>query len=157
MKITVQNQSAQTIVIAILLNNSRKTNRDSFLWKFLHKFKCPLRKIPEKRQTMLYSATSTKKTEDLIKVALKKEPIYIGLEDQNQDGAATVIGLEQVSHNFHNFKMNIACWLLYSVKRPITISYGNWPFWPDNTPCCMVCRKNIRPFAICDKRKGAFI
>ncbi len=81
---------------------------------------------------MLYSATSTKKTEDLIKVALKKEPIYIGLEDQNQDGAATVMGLEQVSHNFHNFKMNIACWLLYSVKRPITIRHGNWPFWPDN-------------------------
>ena len=47
---------------------------------------------------MLYSATSTKKTEDLIKVALKKEPIYIGLEDQNQDGAATVMGLEQVKH-----------------------------------------------------------
>ena len=45
---------------------------------------------------MLFSATSTKKTEDLIKVALKKEPIYIGLEDQNQDGAATVMGLEQV-------------------------------------------------------------
>ncbi len=57
---------------------------------------------------MLYSATSTKKTEDLIKVALKKEPIYIGLEDQNQDGAATVMGLEQVSHKFHYLKMNTA-------------------------------------------------
>ena len=45
---------------------------------------------------MLFSATSTKKTEDLIKVALKKEPIYIGLEDQNQDGAATVMGLAQM-------------------------------------------------------------
>jgi ATP-dependent RNA helicase DDX18/HAS1 len=46
---------------------------------------------------MLFSATSSKKTEDLIKLALKKEPIYIGLEDQAQDGAATVKGLEQVS------------------------------------------------------------
>ena len=45
---------------------------------------------------MLFSATTTKKTEDLIKLALKKEPIYIGLEDQNKDGAATVKGLEQV-------------------------------------------------------------
>jgi hypothetical protein len=45
---------------------------------------------------MLFSATSSKKTEDLIKLALKKEPIYIGLEDQAQDGAATVKGLEQV-------------------------------------------------------------
>ena len=46
---------------------------------------------------MLFSATTTRKTEDLIKLALKKEPIYIGLEDQNKDGAATVTGLEQVS------------------------------------------------------------
>jgi ATP-dependent RNA helicase DDX18/HAS1 len=45
---------------------------------------------------MLFSATTTKKTEDLIKLALKKEPIYIGLEDQHKDGAATVSGLEQV-------------------------------------------------------------
>ena len=51
----------------------------------------------EKRQTMLFSATPTKKTDALIKLALKSEPIYIGLEDQNKDGAATVLGLEQVS------------------------------------------------------------
>ena len=50
---------------------------------------------------MLFSATTTKKTEDLVKLALKKEPIYIGLEDQNQDGAATVTGLEQVILFFH--------------------------------------------------------
>jgi len=40
----------------------------------------------EKRQTMLFSATTTKKTEDLIKVALKKEPIYVGLEDRIKEG-----------------------------------------------------------------------
>ncbi len=45
---------------------------------------------------MLFSATTTKKTEDLIKVALKKEPIYIGVEDRLAEGAsATVSGLEQ--------------------------------------------------------------
>jgi hypothetical protein len=32
---------------------------------------------------MLFSATTTKKTEDLIAVALKKEPIYIGIEEKN--------------------------------------------------------------------------
>merc|ERR1712227_423138 len=36
-----------------------------------------------------------KKTEDLVKVALKKEPIYIGIEVKNKEGAATVAGLEQ--------------------------------------------------------------
>ena len=30
------------------------------------------------------SATTTKKTEDLVKVALKKEPIYIGIEEKSQ-------------------------------------------------------------------------
>ena len=44
---------------------------------------------------MLFSATTDQKTENLIKVALKKEPIYIGLEDKSKDGAATVVGLEQ--------------------------------------------------------------
>ena len=44
---------------------------------------------------MLFSATTTKKTEDLVRVALKKEPIYIGLEDKNEGGMATVSGLEQ--------------------------------------------------------------
>merc|ERR550517_1749685 len=44
---------------------------------------------------MLFSATTTKKTEDLVKVALKKEPIYIGIEEKSKDGAATVAGLGQ--------------------------------------------------------------
>merc|ERR1719356_1648415 len=44
---------------------------------------------------MLFSATTTKKTEDLVKLALKKEPIYIGIEEKSKDGAATVSGLEQ--------------------------------------------------------------
>ena len=51
--------------------------------------------LPKKRQTMLFSATTTKKTEDLVAVALKKEPIYIGIEVKNKLGSATVAGLEQ--------------------------------------------------------------
>lgn len=62
---------------------------------FEEEMKKIIRLLPKKRQTMLFSATTTKKTEDLIKVALKKEPIYIGLEDRAADGAATVMGLEQ--------------------------------------------------------------
>ena len=49
----------------------------------------------EKRQTMLFSATSTKKTEDLIKLALKKEPMYVGIDDKVTEAVATVSGLEQ--------------------------------------------------------------
>merc|ERR1711963_78117 len=51
--------------------------------------------LPKKQQTMLFSATTTKKTEDLVKLALKKEPIYIGIEDKQAETSATVTGLEQ--------------------------------------------------------------
>lgn len=51
--------------------------------------------LPKRRQTMLFSATSTKKTDDLVKVALKKEPIYVGIQEKNTGGLATVAGLEQ--------------------------------------------------------------
>jgi len=51
--------------------------------------------LPKKRQTMLFSATATKKTEDLVKLALKKEPISIGLDEQVNNPLATVSGLEQ--------------------------------------------------------------
>lgn len=52
--------------------------------------------LPKKRQTMLFSATSTKKTEDLVKLALKKEPMSVGLdENEIKDAPATVSGLEQ--------------------------------------------------------------
>merc|ERR1719500_396801 len=64
---------------------------------FEEEMKKIIKLLPKKRQTMLFSATTTKKTEDLVKVALKKEPIYIGIEEKTQDtkGMATVAGLEQ--------------------------------------------------------------
>lgn len=49
--------------------------------------------LPKKRQTMLFSATQTEKTEALSKLALKKEPIYVGVDDNKAE--ATVSGLEQ--------------------------------------------------------------
>jgi ATP-dependent RNA helicase DDX18/HAS1 len=49
--------------------------------------------LPKRRQTMLFSATQTEKTEALSKLALKKEPIYVGVDDNKEE--ATVDGLEQ--------------------------------------------------------------
>ncbi|XP_029034748.1 probable ATP-dependent RNA helicase pitchoune isoform X1 [Osmia bicornis bicornis] len=49
--------------------------------------------LPKKRQTMLFSATQTKRTEMLTTLALKKEPIYVGVDDHHEK--ATVEGLEQ--------------------------------------------------------------
>ena len=48
----------------------------------------------ERRQTMLFSATQTRKIEDLARISLRKEPLYIGVDDQKDK--ATVEGLEQV-------------------------------------------------------------
>lgn len=49
--------------------------------------------LPKKRQTMLFSATTTKKTQALTALALKKEPVYVGVDDEKDK--ATVEGLEQ--------------------------------------------------------------
>lgn len=49
--------------------------------------------LPKKRQTMMFSATQTEKTEALTKLALKREPIYVGVDDNKTE--ATVTGLEQ--------------------------------------------------------------
>lgn len=48
----------------------------------------------EKRQTVLFSATQTRKTEDLARISLKNEPMYVGVDDEKEK--ATVEGLEQV-------------------------------------------------------------
>lgn len=42
---------------------------------------------------MMFSATTTEKTEALTKLALKKQPIYVGVDDSKE--SATVEGLEQ--------------------------------------------------------------
>ena len=43
---------------------------------------------------MLFSATQSRKVEDLSRIALKKEPLYIGVNDDSDK--ATVEGLQQV-------------------------------------------------------------
>ena len=37
--------------------------------------------LAAKRQTLLFSATQTRNVEDLARVSLKKEPMYIGVDD----------------------------------------------------------------------------
>lgn len=56
----------------------------------------------ERRQTMLFSATQTRRTEDLAKISLKKEPLYVGVDDTSEQ--ATVAGLEQVNLHFLSSK-----------------------------------------------------
>lgn len=43
---------------------------------------------------MLFSATQTRRVEDLARISLKKEPLYVGVDDDKTN--ATVDGLEQV-------------------------------------------------------------
>ena len=60
---------------------------------FEEEMKQIIRILPTKRQTMLFSATLTDKTNDLIKVALKDQPLCVGIDDVMDK--ATVEGLEQ--------------------------------------------------------------
>ena len=55
---------------------------------------------------MLFSATQTRKIEDLARVSLKKEPLYVGVDDQKDK--ATVEGLEQVCYEPHRCKKSRA-------------------------------------------------
>lgn len=60
---------------------------------FEEELKQIIKLLPKKRQSMLFSATQTRKVEDLARISLKKEPLYLGVDD-NKDNA-TVDGLEQ--------------------------------------------------------------
>jgi ATP-dependent RNA helicase DDX18/HAS1 len=51
-----------------------------------------LKILPKERQTVLFSATQTKKVEDLAKLSLKS-PIYIGVDDKAD--TATVMDLKK--------------------------------------------------------------
>ncbi|KAI6178734.1 RNA helicase [Aphelenchoides besseyi] len=53
-----------------------------------------LRRLPKKRQSMLFSATQTPKVDELVKQALHSNPVRIGVESKESD-EATVEGLEQ--------------------------------------------------------------
>ncbi|ERT03433.1 hypothetical protein HMPREF1624_01748 [Sporothrix schenckii ATCC 58251] len=60
-------------------------------------FEDELRKIiqilPKQRQTMLFSATQTQKIDDLAKVSLRANPLYLNVDEEQQ--FSTVDGLEQ--------------------------------------------------------------
>jgi len=60
---------------------------------FEEEMKQIIRLLPKKRQTMMFSATQTRKTEDLARISLKGEPLYVGVDDKNE--AATTAALEQ--------------------------------------------------------------
>lgn len=60
---------------------------------FEEEMKQIIRLIPSTRQTMLFSATLTGKTNDLINLALKSDPIHVGIDEVRDK--ATVEGLDQ--------------------------------------------------------------
>merc|ERR1712002_1290662 len=60
---------------------------------FEEEMKQIIRLLPKKRQTMMSSATQTRKTEDLARISLKGEPLYVGVDDKESE--ATNSALEQ--------------------------------------------------------------
>ncbi|KAF2074729.1 hypothetical protein CYY_003961 [Polysphondylium violaceum] len=49
--------------------------------------------LPKQRQTVLFSATQTRKVDEIAKVSFNKEPVYVGVDDSRE--VSTVEGLEQ--------------------------------------------------------------
>jgi ATP-dependent RNA helicase DDX18/HAS1 len=49
--------------------------------------------LPKQRQTILFSATQTRKVEDLARLSIQNTPIYVGVHDESK--VATVEGLQQ--------------------------------------------------------------
>ncbi|XP_006821167.1 uncharacterized protein LOC100374033 [Saccoglossus kowalevskii] len=60
---------------------------------FEEEMKQIMKLLPKRRQTMLFSATQTKKIENLARLSLKTQPVYVGVDDTKEK--ATVEGLEQ--------------------------------------------------------------
>jgi len=60
---------------------------------FEEEMKQIIKLLPKKRQTMMFSATQTRKTEDLARISLKGEPLYVGVDDKQTE--ATSAALEQ--------------------------------------------------------------
>ncbi|EPQ09677.1 ATP-dependent RNA helicase DDX18 [Myotis brandtii] len=60
---------------------------------FEEELKQIIKLLPTRRQTMLFSATQTRRAEDLARISLKKEPLYVSVDDDKTN--ATVDGLEQ--------------------------------------------------------------
>lgn len=72
---------------------------------------------------MMFSATKTEKTEALTKLALKKQPVYVGVDDSKE--SATVEGLEQ-GNVFVTFWF-LPSWLFckfFSFRRLRNLSLG---------------------------------
>merc|ERR1712227_70196 len=58
---------------------------------FEDEMKAIVKLLPKKRQTMLFSATQTKKTEDLARISLKKMPVYIGVDDLKETATSDML------------------------------------------------------------------
>eukprot|EP00937_MAST-01D_sp_MAST-1D-sp2_P000510 g510.t1 len=54
-----------------------------------------VKRLPAERQTMLFSATQTRKVEDLARLSLRGKPLFVNVEETQGGEGATVAGLEQ--------------------------------------------------------------
>lgn len=82
---------------------------------------------------MLFSATQTRKVEDLARISLKKEPLYVGVDD-NKD-KATVDGLEQVLLLGRSGTRTVMCsWT--RVKWAVLCFRATWCARQRSASCC---------------------
>ena len=92
---------------------------------FEEEMKQIIRLLPKKRQTMLFSATQTRKVEDLARISLKKEPLYVGVHDSSE--IATNSGLEQgyVVCPSENRFMLLFTFLKKNLKKKVMVFFSS--------------------------------
>ena len=76
-------------LLMLVIDEADRILEQGFEEDMHHIIKC----LPRQRQTILFSATQTKKVEDLARLSIQNTPVYVGVHDDST--AATVEGLNQ--------------------------------------------------------------
>jgi superfamily II DNA/RNA helicase len=79
--------------------------------------------LPKKRQTILFSATQTRKVEDLAKLSIQGTPVYTGVHDNEL--AATVEGLQQVTTTNYTANASYTDNTITITANTTTANYAN--------------------------------
>ncbi|KHJ42004.1 DEAD/DEAH box helicase [Trichuris suis] len=126
-----------------------------------------IRLLPKQRQTVLFSATQTKKIEDLAKLALKKEPFFVSISEDASE--ATVEGLNQgyivcpVEKRFHLLytflRKNVKKKVMVFLSSCASVKYHNELFNYINIPTvcihvCLLCDFSFNCYKMLSPAKG---
>ena len=78
-------------LLMLVIDEADRILEQGFEEDMHHIIKC----LPKQRQTILFSATQTKKVEDLARLSIQNPPVYVGVHDDSAAGVCTPLFLQQ--------------------------------------------------------------